>query len=39
VHFGQYFVFLGRLGLGNEDDCAAPQKVRVAPHYADVVLW
>ena len=21
------FFFLGRLGLGNEDDCAAPQKV------------
>lgn len=24
------FVFLGRLGLGNEDDFAAPQKVKVA---------
>lgn len=24
------FVFVGRLGLGNEDDFAAPQKVKVA---------
>ena len=27
VNFLFLFFFLGRLGLGNEDDCAAPQKV------------